>query len=129
VNKTKHKLRKALKRRERIRQEKAATVRCELDAAKVNRWIKAHSENGTKPCLHVLKYEGQGDVITRHGLTAVGESQCPHCAALGIESTVSFDRIMPGFDDAGALIGHCAGCFERGIQIKRAEFWGVDDDQ
>ena len=129
MNKTKHKLKKAAARRERIRQEKAATIRCELDANKVNRWIKAHSENGTKPCLHVLKYEGLGDVITRHVLTAVGEAQCGHCAALGIESTVFFDRVQPGFDDAGALIGHCAGCFERGDRIKRAEFWGVEDDR
>ena len=127
--KTKHKLKKALKRRERIRQERAATIRCEIDATKVNRWIKAHSAGGTKPCLHVLNYGVHGDVFTRHGLTAVGKSQCPHCAALGIESTVFFDRVQPGFDDAGALIGHCAGCFERGDRIKLSTFWGVDNDK
>lgn len=125
---TPHKQAKAKARTRQLKRRKAANSRMDAKAAGVKQWIIKNSAGGKTPCVHVESHE-DADAVYRYGLDKVADMPCPICSDYGQENILYIDRVQPGFADAGVLVGHCVGCYARGVHVKHIGFWGIRREQ
>jgi hypothetical protein len=98
----------------------------ESATAEMQRWMLQASAGGTRPCLQVIRCN-DGEQVVKFGLDAVDERPCPHCADIGIESVLYVERVQDGLAGAGALLGHCDGCYERGVKLREIGYWRANE--
>ena len=85
-------------------------------------WMLKASAGGTRPCVSVTRCS-DGDQVIRFGLDPIEERECPHCASIGIDSTLFVERVQEGLEGGGRVFGHCDGCYKRGVKLREIKYW------